>query len=91
MDIRFHGQLTQEHTLSGLQEVFQLLVERYQVQRFKEVHVSLILVDAQGFEVDLVDSDTHQTLRVLDVDRREKTSIKKRSKVALRLVKNQGT
>lgn len=69
MDIILQGQHDGHEALESLEKVLQLFKERYRIEDFREIHLSVTLVDAQGDEVELVDSDTNQPYRVFEVYR----------------------
>ena len=69
MDIILQGQHNSEEAVESLERVLKLFRERYQVDAFREIHLSVTLVDEQGDEVELVDSDSNQPYRVFEVYR----------------------
>ena len=86
MDILFHGEHTHKDIAAAIEDVLYLLHERWDVQAFKDLHLSLILVDESGFEVELVDSNTQQDLRVLNVYKKNNSYVQKRKIPHLKLV-----
>lgn len=70
MDIILQGQHNAEETVNSLERVLQLFKERYQVDGFREIHLTVTLVDAQGDEVELIDSESNQAYRVFEVYRK---------------------
>jgi hypothetical protein len=69
MDIIFQGQHEIEEAIVSLGEVLQLFETRYHIKAFQEIRLSLNLIDAQGNEVELVDSESNQAYRVFEVYR----------------------
>lgn len=67
MDIIFHGQPSIDEASQQIKRVLHGLVKRYKIAQLREIHLSVTLVDAQGFDVELVDQKTNQTYRVIDV------------------------
>jgi hypothetical protein len=86
MEIIFEGghdsQEAEEHLLS----VIRLFKDRYHIGHFREMHLSVTLVDDNGEDVELVDSETAQVYRTFEVYR-EGTALRSYSKPSrLRLV-----
>jgi molecular chaperone GrpE (heat shock protein) len=69
MDIILQGQHNADETVKSLERVLQLFKERYQVEGFREIHLTVTLLDAQGDEVELIDSESNQAYRVFEVYR----------------------
>ena len=84
MEIIVQGQHNGVEAIATLQSVMQLLREYYSVQLFREIHLSLTLVDDCGQEVELVDQDTNQVYGLIEI-RREPAS-QPRHMGALKLV-----
>ena len=70
MAIFFQGQHTNEEAAESLLSVLRLFKERYQIEHFREIHLTVTLVDNQGDDVELIDSDTAQTYRSFEVYRK---------------------
>ncbi len=88
MEIIFHGRHDSEQATDSLLSIIQLLYERYQIGQFREMHLSMTLVDEQGVDVELVDSDTDEALRIFEVYREGKERIRRCSRPNLKLVVN---
>lgn len=69
MDIILQGQHTGDETVESLERVLKLFKERYQVDGFREIHLTVTLVDEQGDEVELIDSESNQAYRIFEVYR----------------------
>jgi len=69
MDIILQGQHDSKEALKSLENVLNLFKERYNITDFREIHLTLTLVDEQGDVVELVDIDTNQAYRVFEVYR----------------------
>ncbi len=69
MDIIFSGEHDSNEAAEHLMSVIRLFKERYHVGHFKEMHLSLTLVDDQGEIVELVDTKTEQVYRTFEVYR----------------------
>jgi hypothetical protein len=63
MEIVYQGQHDALETAKGLAEVLVLLNKRYQIADFREIRLSVTLVNAQGEDVELVDNETNQVFR----------------------------
>lgn len=69
MEIIFHGRHDSEEAVESLLGIIRLFNERYQIGQFREMHLSVTLVDKQGADVELVDSDTDEAYRIFEVYR----------------------
>lgn len=69
MDIIFQGRHDSNEASESLQSVIRLLKDRYHIDSFREIHLTLTLVDQVGEDVELVDSETNKPYRVLEVCR----------------------
>jgi molecular chaperone GrpE (heat shock protein) len=69
MDIILQGQHEGQEALESLERVLQLFKDRYSINGYREIHLTVTLLDEQGEEVELIDSDTHQPYRVFEVYR----------------------
>ena len=69
MDIIFQGQHNRDEAVASLENVLNLFKERYRINIFREIHLSVTLVDEQGDIVELVDSESNQTYRLFEVYR----------------------
>ena len=69
MEIIFQGQQNTEEAAESFLSVLRLFKERYQIESFREIHLSVTLLDKQGDEVELIDSDTSQPYRFFEVYR----------------------
>lgn len=69
MDIILQGEHSSNDTIESLKRVFSLFRERYGIDDFSEIHLSVTLIDEQGDIVELVDNDSEQVYRVFEVFR----------------------
>ena len=69
MDIILQGKYEGHEALENLERVLELFKERYKISGYREIHLTVTLLDEEGEEVELVDSNTHQTYRVFNVYR----------------------
>lgn len=86
MEIIFDGEYTSEEAMEHVNSIIHLFEERYHLRHFREMHLSLTLVNAAGEEVELVDSETSEVYRVLEVCREGKalkTASRPRQRLAL--------
>jgi hypothetical protein len=67
MEIIYQGKHNTHETLSGLAEVLALLNKRYNISDFREIHLSVTLVNAAGEDVELVDNQTNQVFRYFEL------------------------
>jgi|TARA_R110000868_G_scaffold16171_1_gene73132 hypothetical protein len=72
MEIIFDGRHDGLEASDSLISVIKLFKERYQIGQFREIHLSLTLVDDAGEDVELIDSKTNQPYRVFEVYRDQK-------------------
>jgi len=71
MEIIFDGRHDGKEASESLASIIKLFKERYQIGQFREMHLSLTLVDDKGEDVELVDSQTNQPYRVVEVYRNQ--------------------
>jgi hypothetical protein len=69
MEIVMQGQHNGMEAIAALHSVMKLLKEYYAVQLFREIHLSLTLVDEVGQEIELVDQDTNQVYGLIEIHR----------------------
>jgi hypothetical protein len=67
MEIIIDGRHDLEQASEQLTHVLQLFKERYHIDHFRELRLSLTLVDAVGEDVELIDSETDQVYRYFEV------------------------
>lgn len=70
MDIIFQGNHSSEEAAENLLSVLRLFKDRYQIGQFREMHLTVTLMDDNGDDVELVDSETNQVYRVFEVYRK---------------------
>lgn len=69
MDIILQGQHEGHEALKSLEKVLALFKDRYHINGYREIHLTVTLVDDHGEEVELIDSDTNQPYRIFEVFR----------------------
>ena len=73
MEIIFDGRHDGIEASDSLLSVIKLFKERYKIGQFREIHLSLTLVDDAGEDVELIDNKTNEPYRVFEVYRDHKT------------------
>lgn len=86
MEIIFHGRHDSEEATESLLSIIRLFNERYHIGQFREMHLSVTLVDEGGSDVELVDSETDKAYRVFDVYRQGYDLTKEVGRPLLKLV-----
>ncbi len=86
MDIIFQGNHDSEEAAESLLSVLRLFKERYKICHFREMHLSVTLVNEQGDDVELIDSETSQAYRTFEVYRRGQELQGRQGQPMLRLV-----
>lgn len=86
MDIIFQGKHNSEEAAESLLSVLRLFKERYHISQFREMHLTVTLVDEQGDDVELVDSETSQAYRTFEVHRKGHELTGRRGQPVLQLV-----
>ena len=69
MEIIFHGQQNWRKTQESILGIIQMLHDQYQIEQLREIHLSLTLMDDEGFDVELIDTDTQESYRIMEVFR----------------------
>lgn len=69
MDIIFEGEHDGADAAEQLMSVLRLFKDRYQVSHFREMHLSVTLVDDEGEDVELVDSESGEVYRTFEIYR----------------------
>lgn len=67
MQVIFKGEQTCEEALDNLVSIVRMFKERYGIEDFRELKLSMTLMDKQGDDVELVDSRTSEVFRVFEV------------------------
>ena len=86
MDIIFQGRHSSGQAGESLLGVIRLLTEHYHIGTFREMHLSVTLVDAVGEDVELVDTETNQPYRVLEICRDHLEASRRMGRPGLKLV-----
>lgn len=85
MEIIFQGKHSMEDTAESLVSVLNLFKQRYGIENFRQLHLNVTLVDAQGDDVELIDSETSEVFKVFEVCR-DSDLVEKRPAPKLQLV-----
>ena len=67
MKIKFRGTHNAEEIVESLTAILQLFEEQYGVHDFSEIKMDMVLVNEQGEEVELIDSNTSEVFDILEV------------------------
>ncbi len=86
MEIMFHGRHDSADAAESLAGVIRLLHERYHIDQFREMHLSITLVDHGGEDVELIDNETDQAYRIFEVYRRGQELLRGTGRPGLKLV-----
>jgi hypothetical protein len=86
MEIIFQGRQDSEEAVESLLSVIRLFKERYHISQFREMHLSVTLVDERGDDVELVDGETDEAYRVFEVCRNGHQLAKSTGRPGLKLV-----
>ncbi|WP_133129999.1 hypothetical protein [Legionella yabuuchiae] len=86
MDIIFQGNHSSDEATESLINVIRMFKERYQIQQFREMHLTVTLVDDSGEDVELVDSETAEPYRTFEVYREGCELTRRRGIPMLKLV-----
>lgn len=86
MEIIFQGRQDSDEAMESLLSIIRLFKERYHIGQFREMHLSVTLVDEQGEDVELVDSETDEAYRIFEVCRRGNEQTRVSGRPALKLV-----
>ena len=86
MEIIFEGRHDSDEAAESLLSVLRLFKDRYHIGQFREMHLSVTLVDTDGQDVELVDSQTAEAYRVFEVCRDGHALAQTSGKPALKLV-----
>jgi hypothetical protein len=86
MEIVFQGRHDSDEAAESLVSVLRLFKERYHIGQFREMHLSVTLVDDQGEDVELIDSETAEAYRIFEVYRQGQELTKAAGRPLLKLV-----
>lgn len=88
MDIIFHGKHQAKEAVESIEDVIRLLHERYHIEQFREMHLSITLVDSGGEDVELIDTNTSEAYRTFEVYRHGQELLRSSGRPTLKLVIN---
>ena len=88
MIIHFDGTHDNKEVEEGLASMLQIFKERYQICRYREIHLNFTLVDEQGFDLELVNEATQEPLTQFNICTSDRVEVlaSKPSATNLRLV-----
>lgn len=67
MQVLFHGRQNSQEIAEGILSIIKMFRERYGIENFREIQLSMTLMDNTGDEVELVDSETAEVFRIFEV------------------------
>lgn len=67
MQVIFQGEQSSEEVVESLLTIIRMFKDRYGIEDFRELQLSMTLMDKQGDDVELVDSHTSEVFRVFEV------------------------
>ena len=87
MEIIIQGKHNTKNTTANLANVLRLFQERYHINAFREIHLSVTLVNEDGDDVELIDNETNLVYRIFEIHQQSPALTKKcRSHTKLKLV-----
>ncbi|MCP0914085.1 MULTISPECIES: hypothetical protein [Legionella] len=86
MEIIFQGKFENEEAAESILSVIKLFKDRYRIKQFREIHLTVTLLDEQGDDVELVDSETGEVYRFFEVHRENYELSRRPSLPVLKLV-----
>lgn len=87
MEIIFHGKHDGMEAGDSLSGIIEMLTKRYNIGGFREMHLSVTLLDESGVDVELVDSETDEAFRIFEVYLQSTDVPKKVKRPNLKLIK----
>jgi hypothetical protein len=67
MDIILHGKHNGKDAAENLESVLRLLKERYNIDAFREMHLTITMVDNNGDDVELINNETGEVYRFVEI------------------------
>lgn len=67
MQVIFKGEQNSDETAESVISIIKMFQERYGIHHFRELTLSMVLMDEQGDDIELVDSRTSEVFRVFEV------------------------
>lgn len=67
MDVYFRDRQASEEVAESIISIFKMFRERYGIESFREIQLSMTLVDGQGDDVELIDSVTNEVFKMFEV------------------------
>jgi len=74
MQIIFHGKQNSEETAESVLGILRLFQERYGINQFRQVKLTMDLLDKEGHDVELIDGNTAEVLGVFEVYQSQEAS-----------------
>ena len=86
MDILFDGRHDSTEAEESILSMIRLFRDRYHISQFREMHLSVTLVDEKGDDVELIDSETQEAYRIFEVRKQGHEFTRVSGRPALRLI-----
>lgn len=87
MEVYFRDKQQANDVAEGIMSILKMFSERYGIEDFREIQLSMTLVDSQGDDVELIDSVTNEVFKVFEVVKAgEEPKLCRSQKPQLRLV-----
>tara|TARA_B110000879_G_C11115249_1_gene489228 strand:- start:10 stop:288 length:279 start_codon:yes stop_codon:yes gene_type:complete len=67
MQVIFQGEQNSDETAESVANIIKLFKERYGIHQFREFKLSMVLMDEQGDDIELVDNRTSEVFRIFEV------------------------
>ena len=90
MEIIFYGRHDGAQASESLVSIIEMLNKKYHIDGFREMHLSVTLIDESGADVELIDSETQEAFRIFEVYRQTKEVQRRFGRPTLKLVVDKG-
>ncbi len=90
MEIIFYGRHDKSEATESLLSIIAMLNKKYNIDGFREMHLSVTLTDESGADVELIDSETQEAFRIFEVYRQSQEVPRRFGRPALKLVVDKG-
>jgi len=67
MDVYFRDKQDTDDVADSIMSILKMFQNRYGIEQFREIQLSMTLVDSQGDDVELIDSVTNEVFKVFEV------------------------
>ena len=80
MKVVFQGDHSTEQAAEGLLGILKLFKERYGIKHFRKMRLNITLMDDEGEDVELVDTNSSEVLEVFEICKADKIPHPRRCK-----------